>query len=797
MTSCPSRRRTHLPAALVLAGTVAAASSVHGDTLRVPQDFASIQRAIDESEPNDIILVSPGTYNENLALLSDIDIRGTETARTLLSPADDERPTVSITNASGVRFTSFTIIESTVGVAVGGSNGVDIANVVFDRATDTGLAVDGLSGVNATNNVFFENGIAIERGSNAVRVESNIFARNGDSIVTVLLPGADPLGNVRSNCFDAASRPDVDDDVLMGIGATVGDPAFVDPAGRDFHLREGSDCIDAGRGTDVIDGSIADAGAYGGPFADPTPFPVAAPTLTDVSTDQSLRIAVAWEPNLDYRVSNSTVPGAYRLYYERGTDPTPPLDGTDAGGGTQPSPIEVGNVTSFVLENLNAETNRPLAPRLLTATARNESVVLTWEAVPQATGYRVHYGVAAVTENAFDAGNATQATITGLANDTTYRFVVTALQQPIYQVAVTAVDNTQNRNESPITGVSSISLGEGSASMPSNELTATPAAIEPYPDLPDDGCFVATAAFGADWKAEVAVLRDFRDRILLPTAAGRALVRLYYRHGPRAAAFLEAHEEWKPLARAALWPFVALALVALGASPAHLAALAGLALLWAAARRRCRLLAVLLVLVAGGAHAADPPRFSPKWMYELKAGEYRPDLDDLETFYGSDTDTVVGVSGGFRVRDWLEVGGEVGRLRDDGIGISPGGNIEDAVKLKLYPVQVFATFMLQPHPGRRFVPYLGIGVAAVRYEQDIELQESREGRTDAGPAVRAGLRWLAVSEGAPRSAGASTETYWRGYAFLEAQRLDTDVDGIELGGTVYLLGFRVEFELNP
>ena len=788
-----------MPAVLGLAG-LTGVPSVFADTLRVPEDFSSIQSAIDESEPNDIIIIAPGTYNENLELLSNLDIRGAETARTLLSPADDELPAVTIDNASGVRLSSFTIVDAAVGVSVTRSSGVDIANVVFDRMTEVGLETDTLSAVNVTNNVFFENGTAVSRGSNAVRVENNIFAGNGESIVTVLLPGADPLGNVRANCFDEASQPDVDQEVLLGIGATIGEPRFVDPEVRDFHLREGSDCIDVGRGTDVIDGSVADAGAYGGPFADPTPFPVPAPALTDLSTEGTLRIGVSWEPSLDYRVTSSTVPGAYRVHYERGTDPTPPLEGTDAGGGTQPSPIDVGNVTSFVLENLSAETSPPLTPRLLTATARNESVLLTWEAVPDATGYRVLYGVAAPGEQVLDAGNVTQATVTGLVNDTTYRFAVIALQQPIYQVAVTAVDNTQNRNESPITETSALSLGAGSASAPSNELTATPAAIEPFPDLPDNGCFVATAAFGADWAAEVATLRDFRDRVLLRTAPGRALVRLYYRHGPRAAAFLESHPALKPAARAVLWPFVVVALVVLGASPAQLAALAALVLGLLALRARRRLLVVALLLCVGTAHAADPPRESPRWMYELKVGEYRPDLAGYEEFYGDDADTVLSVAGAFRVRDWLEVGGEVGRLRDEGIGVAPSGNIEDAVKLTLFPVQVFATFVLQPtRRERRFVPYVGVGVGAVRYEQDIELQESREGRTDAAPAYRAGLRWLATSQGRQQNGGmasASDDIYWRGYAFIEAQRLDTDVDGIELGGTVYLLGFRAEFELG-
>ena len=104
--------------------------------------------------------------------------------------------------------------------------------------------------------------------------------------------------------------------------------------------------------------------------------------------------------------------------------------------------------------------------------------------------------------------------------------------------------------------------------LPHGELMAMPEEVVPYPDLPDKGCFVATAAFGADWVAEVQVLRDFRDHYLLTHEPGRAFVDWYYRHGPVAARYLDQHEVLKPLVRGALWPLVALAAFILGASVA-------------------------------------------------------------------------------------------------------------------------------------------------------------------------------------------------------------------------------------
>jgi len=64
-----------------------------------------------------------------------------------------------------------------------------------------------------------------------------------------------------------------------------------------------------------------------------------------------------------------------------------------------------------------------------------------------------------------------------------------------------------------------------------------------------DKCFFATAAYGTDTAEEIDILREFRDKVLLPNSLGARFVSLYYRTSPPIADFISRHEVLKTAVR--------------------------------------------------------------------------------------------------------------------------------------------------------------------------------------------------------------------------------------------------------
>ena len=83
----------------------------------------------------------------------------------------------------------------------------------------------------------------------------------------------------------------------------------------------------------------------------------------------------------------------------------------------------------------------------------------------------------------------------------------------------------------------------------------------------DDGCFIATAAYGSPIEQHVKILRDFRERFLLTNKVGDTFVRIYYKYSPPMAEFIGKHGILRTTVRWGLLPLVGVSWVTLNLGP--------------------------------------------------------------------------------------------------------------------------------------------------------------------------------------------------------------------------------------
>lgn len=70
----------------------------------------------------------------------------------------------------------------------------------------------------------------------------------------------------------------------------------------------------------------------------------------------------------------------------------------------------------------------------------------------------------------------------------------------------------------------------------------------------NQGCFIATAAYGSVLEPKLTVFREFRDTFLIPNKVGNKFVILYYKASPPFAKLLERSRVGKTIARSVLTP---------------------------------------------------------------------------------------------------------------------------------------------------------------------------------------------------------------------------------------------------
>lgn len=304
----------------------------------------------------------------------------------------------------------------------------------------------------------------------------------------------------------------------------------------------------------------------------------------------------------------------------------------DPGNGTQ---SDKRRYTSYL--PVNVDTKPPLAVTAFKVTGGDRSLSLSWQTSDSD-----------IVEFRYQATSPGLLTLEGVFSAADRTGVIEKAQNgALYNVTLTAVDAAGNVGPT----------GTPVTAQPLDQCDAW----ECYGGREQGGfCFIATAAYGHYDAPFVQQFRLFRDRVMMKSQWGQALILTYYRHGVSAAVWLTQHPALRWLTAKALvlvyvaaWPVLNLQgwsfalFVALCALPVALALRKSQAI---PRRRRWLLLPLVWMMSAHAAHADETSQEArPRWSVGLKMGPYRPNIDAdpgangfYEKFFGPSGAAVTG-----------------------------------------------------------------------------------------------------------------------------------------------------------
>jgi hypothetical protein len=302
---------TLVDAAVSTCGSRPAASA---SVLGVPDEYTTIQAALDAARPGDTVAVSPGIYTEHLRLRPFVKLLGAGASVTILDGQGEGEDLIDFTDATATVVSGFTL--QNVGqrdtcadtaptdcsgdwyaAAVYADGHADAcgaeSSLLFTRNIVTGNDIGFLLYFHAraivTNNVFVGNNSAFVANHHQDHslVAQNVFYDNRSAAVIAQASYLNVIGNIMLGNGTAFSQEYVQqgfvgcnvvvDNESLGDGFTGGgyvevDPQLVAPENLDFRLAPGS--MASGLGCLGPDHDIAtDPGAFGGPLGAWTPDP--------------------------------------------------------------------------------------------------------------------------------------------------------------------------------------------------------------------------------------------------------------------------------------------------------------------------------------------------------------------------------------------------------------------------------------------------------------------------------------------------------------------------------------------
>ncbi len=191
-----------LTAASIVAPKPVSASS---KTITVPDDYATVQAAVDSANDGDTVFVKKGIYHENLKINKSLSLVGEDRDATIIdgNSSESSRTPVTITH-DNVTVAGFTFRDGWTGIRVSQASYCDVSG---NRITNVqyGVALSSASGNSITANIIDSvktNGYGIElnyAANNSIKRNQIISASIGIAIRDQLLSPTDVVSSKNNN----------------------------------------------------------------------------------------------------------------------------------------------------------------------------------------------------------------------------------------------------------------------------------------------------------------------------------------------------------------------------------------------------------------------------------------------------------------------------------------------------------------------------------------------------------------------------------------------------------------------
>ncbi len=219
---------------------------------------------------------------------------------------------------------------------------------------------------------------------------------------------------------------------------------------------------------------------------------------------------------------------------------------------TQQSQLAMSRITREIIEMINIPSDATATALPINNVNGNRTLGLDSGAV------KIAFGADALANGDILIDNVSAFTLTYYSRNPSSGAVVTASTWPATNDITTLTTIDINLQINRADGGTLTFANRVAPRNNKNQGGAAPSTPPPSAPSYGSGCFVATAAYGDPGHPMVQILRDFRDRFLLPWSGGRWLVKKYYAHGPAAADLIRNRPLAMGVVKVLLGPVVAL-----------------------------------------------------------------------------------------------------------------------------------------------------------------------------------------------------------------------------------------------